>query len=328
MRRVAHGAGVLGLALLAVWAAAQQDSGNTITKQYFNFGHQLGYMYSQCEDAYFAPRGTWTFRTGALAYYTEDMPLVRNPDYQERLMVLVPLYFEWHPGDNIALKLELTDLFVEALEYHESHDIHLMGGKSPRFKTKVRILPEKRYLPAMALTVGVKFSSAKPYTIWDHRHNYDESNGLAGAGTGEADYLILLAASKRMAGWLTMHGHIGLAPLGSPVEYSRGSGQADEMPYGVTADARVSDRFGLRLALAGMFNFLRGQCELADYAVIRANASWRVGRMTVVANLERGLTRESDDWVAGWYQQFDFGRSRADTLFEDGRNQVHRPAGY
>jgi hypothetical protein len=301
---------------LATCFAAEQGSGNTIGKKNFNFGHQSGYMYARCEDAYFAPRGTWTFETGALAYYTSRMPLVTNPVYYERLMLLMPLHFEFHPGDNITLRLELTDLFIEALDYQRTHDIHLMGGKSPRFKTKIRLLEEKRFLPAMALTMGVTFSSAKPYTIWDNRLNYQESNGLAGAGTGVADYLILLALSKTIANRVALNGHIGLAPLGSPVEYGRGSGQMDEMPYGVTVDTRITQHFSTRVAVCGMYNFLH-QGILADYAVARLNTTWQLGRMALTANVEHGLTRESDEWVLGWYQKFNLGRPRGNSRAED-----------
>lgn len=192
--------------------------GNTITKSDFNFGHQLGYVYSRTDDAYFHARGSWSFETGFLTYYTPQMPLVQTTKYRERTMMLVPLNLVICPSDNIMLQVTLTDLFVE-LPYD---DIHNTGGKSPRFYTKMWLCNEGKYRPAMAFTCGVKFSSAKPYTIWAKKHNWLESNGLAGADTGEADYLLLLLFSKEFLANQFLHLRIGLAPLGSPVEYVRG----------------------------------------------------------------------------------------------------------
>jgi hypothetical protein len=172
-----------------------QNTSNTITRSNFNFGHQLGYMYSRMDNAYFKSGGNWSFETGFLSYYTPEMPLVRNHFWKERTILMIPLYFTFSPCGTIELQAEVTDLFIE----FPYQTIDNAGGKSPRFKTKIRLLEERRSLPAVAFTVGVKFSSAKPYTIWANRHNYDESNGLAGAGTGVADYLLLFSFSKKVA---------------------------------------------------------------------------------------------------------------------------------
>ncbi|MBN1758379.1 MAG: hypothetical protein JW863_08690, partial [Chitinispirillaceae bacterium] len=197
-------------AFAAVSLLRAQDTSNTISRNDFNFGHQLGYMYSRMDDAWFADRGVWRFETGFAALYTSSMPEVRNAYWKERTVLYVPLYFELFPSDNIALLIELTDLFVE----FPYVDYTSMGGKSPRFKTKIRLCREGKRLPAIAFTAGVKFSSAKPYVIWRDDHNYDESNGLAGAGTGVADYLLLFTVSKALTAATSIHAHAGLAPLG------------------------------------------------------------------------------------------------------------------
>ncbi len=283
-------------------AALAKDSTNTITRNEFNFGHQLGYMYSRMDDARFAPRGTWRFETGLATLYTSNMPRVRNPKWKERTMIYIPLYFELFPGDNIALQIELTDLFVEFPYY----DITSMGGKSPRFKTKIRLLQERRILPAITLTVGVKFSSAKPYVIWRDDHNYDESNGLAGAGTGVADYLLLFTFSKSLSAATSLHSRIGLAPLGSPVdEYGHGSRQADEIPYGLSVRHNFSPRWAGRFELCGMYNGLRAT-ELAHYSVARLQAVWKPGKHALTLNVEHGLTEESDEWVGGLFGTFEW----------------------
>ena len=216
-------------------------------------------------------------------------------------MLYIPLYFILFPSDNIALQIELTDLFVEFpyVDYHNT------GGKSPRFKTKIRLLGERRVLPAIAFTAGVKLSSAKPYTIWARKHNYNESNGLAGAGTGVADYLLLFTFSKKIAETTSLHAHFGLAPLGSPVEYSRGSAQADEIPYGVSVRHRFSPQWDGRLEVCGMYNGLKAT-ELAHYSIVRFRVDWKPVRHSIALNLEHGLTEESDEWVGGIFGIFDF----------------------
>ena len=287
-----------------IWhAAGAADSINTISRNEFNFGHQLGYMYSRMDDAYFKERGWWRFETGFVTRYTSSMPRVRNPYWKERTMLYIPIYFELFPSDNISLQIELTDFFVEFPYY----DITSMGGKSPRFKTKIRLLRERRILPAIAFTVGVKFSSAKPYVIWRGDHNYDESNGLAGAGTGVADYLLLLTFSKSLTVSTSLHSHIGLAPLGSPVEeYGYGSRQADEIPYGFSIRHTISPRWKGRIEVCGMYNALRAT-ELAHYSIARLQLTWRpAGNHAVTLNIEHGLTEESDEFVAGLFGTFEW----------------------
>jgi len=276
--------------------------GNTITRRDFNFGHQSGYIYARSETAWFRPALSWSFETGFLGYYTSGMPRVLNPFWKERLMLTIPLYFELFPCDWVSLQLELTDLFVE----FPYENIHNTGGKSPRFKTKIGLIRERKIMPALALTLGVKFSSAKPYTIWDKEHNYEESNGLAGAGTGVADYLILLAASKKIGSRFAVHTRIGLAPLGSPVEYTKGSAQADEIPYGLAWEYYLNGRVSVSAEIAGMYNGLRWT-ELAHYSVARFNCVLNFNdRVSGKIDLEHGLTEESDEWVVGYYQKFLF----------------------
>jgi len=301
MRSSSYVVAAMIVVVAAEAVAAGRDSTNTITRNDFNFGHQLGYMYARMDDAYFRERGWWRFETGLATLYTSKMPRVRDPHWRERTMAYIPLYFELFPSDNIALQIELTDLFVEFPYY----DVTSMGGKSPRFKTKIRLLQERQWIPALALTVGVKFSSAKPYVIWRNDLNYDESNGLAGAGTGVADYLLLLTLSKSLTPATSFHGHLGLAPLGSPVEeYGYGSRQADEIPYGLSARHDFSPRWSGRLEVCGMYNALTST-QLAHYSVARMRLSWKpAGRHMVTINIEHGLTEESDEWVGGLFGTF------------------------
>jgi hypothetical protein len=291
--------------IIVVCLLQARDTSNTITKRDFNFGHQSGYMYSRMGDAYFKEGGTWDFQTGFVAFYTSDMPDVNNSYWKERLMLTIPLTFFVYPCNSIELEFNLTDLFVE-YPYQNKHNT---GGKTPRFKTKMRLLKERTILPAISLTMGVAFSSAKPYTIWDNNHNYDESNGLAGAGTGVADYLILLTFSKRLDSTFIISSRIGLAPLGSPVEYTRGSSQADEIPYGISLYKKFSPYFACQGEVSGMYNGLRGT-KLAHYSVARLQLFCMTDRTTLSLNLEHGLTKESDEWVAGIYTTFHFNASK------------------
>jgi hypothetical protein len=274
------------------------DTSNTISRDDFNFGHQLGYLYSRMDDAYFRDDGACTFTTGFLAFHTPVMPMVRNSYWKERTILMVPLYLEYFPCSRISLQAEVTDLFIE----FPYESIENMGGKSPRFKTKIKLLGERRRLPALALTIGVKFSSAKPYTIWDNNHNYDESNGLAGAGTGVADYLLLFTASRHVLPDVTIHARLGLAPLGSPVEYTRGSAQADEIPYGLAVKKELTGPWALQAEVCGMYNGLKST-RLAHYSVARIKGSYRQGPLELTFDAERGLTEETDTWVAGMYVQ-------------------------
>ena len=292
---------ILILLLLCVNILVAQDTSNTILKSTFNFGHQSGYMYSRMGDAYFKERGAWDFQTGFVVFYTSEMPMVRNDYWKERLMLTIPLTFFVYPCDIIELELNLTDLFVE-FPYENRHNT---GGKTPRFKTKIRICKEKTIIPAVALTLGVSLSSAKPFTIWDNDHNYDESNGLAGAGTGVADYLILFTFSKKIDSTFIVSSRIGLAPLGSPVEYTRGSGQADEIPYGVSIYKKWTKYLACQGEVSGMYNGL-SSTQLAHYSVARLQIMGLTDRATYSLNMEHGLTEESDEWVGGIYCTFHF----------------------
>jgi hypothetical protein len=279
------------------------DTSNTITRDDFNFGHQLGYMYARMDDAYFKDDGTGIFTTGFLTFYTPVMPMVRNAYWKKRTILMIPLYFEYFPCSRISLQAEVTDLFIE----FPYQSIENMGGKSPRFKTKIKLLGEHGRLPALAFTVGVKFSSAKPYTIWNNNHNYDESNGLAGAGTGVADYLLLFTASRHIRPDVTIHARLGLVPLGSPVEYTRGSAQADEIPYGIAVKKELTGPWALQAEVCGMYNGLKST-RLAHYSVARIKGIWQRGPFELTIDAERGLTEETDTWVAGVYVQRSVGK--------------------
>jgi hypothetical protein len=283
--------------------AAEPGSGNTIRKYDFNFAHQLGYLYARMDDAYFGARGDWSFETGALGYYTHRMPLVQNPDWQRRLFLQVPGGLRVSPSNNIELIVN-SDLVAE-FPYRDRHSV---GGNSPRFQTKMRLLEETEARPAVAFTVGVKFSSAKPYNIWDNNHNYWDSNGMAGTGTGVADYWLLFHSSKRM-GSNVVTGRLGLAPVGDPTAYTRGSSQADQILYGVSWRRIFNEQWSGVLEVAGMWGAI-STTRLDHYSVLRSQLARRFGSRTVVLNLERGLTWTSNDWVAGVYTVFEFGKTR------------------
>ncbi len=273
--------------------AAQLDSGNTITRGYFNFGHQLGYMYAKFDSAYFNPEGSFSFLTGFVAYYTPDMPLVQNPEWKKRTILMIPLGIEYTPCKVLSLQFDITDLFIE-FPYKNYEN---MGGKSPRVRTKILLLRERKIAPAIALTLGVKWSSAKPYTMWHGKHNYYESNGLAGAGTGVADYTILFTLSKRIFPELTVHSRIGLIPVGSPMGIGR---QADEIPYGLSVEYATLRWLNVKAEIAGMYNGLPAT-HLAHYSVFRLLLNAQIKNSSFSLNLEKGLTSCSDQWVAGVY---------------------------
>ncbi|OGJ86862.1 MAG: hypothetical protein A2487_18240 [Candidatus Raymondbacteria bacterium RifOxyC12_full_50_8] len=291
-----------------VFSSLWSQTGNTISKNDFNFALQSGYLYSRTDNAYFKNRGAWSFETGFVSFYTEKVPRVTNPDWQERLFLQVPFGFEIFPSDNIALQIN-SDAIAEFPRHPVLH--HSIGGNSPRFRTKIKLLDEKPYVPALALTVGVTFSSAKPFNIWTRRHNYDESNGLAGPGTGVADYLLLITASKHLTTRNFIHARCGLLPMGDPTIGDTslpfmGSSQADEIPYGISLETNVNDHWTLKNEVAGMYGILEST-PMAHYSVFRTQATRTLGTIHLTLNVEKGLTRYSDDWVAGMYVKFDFG---------------------
>lgn len=272
---------------------ARLNSGNTISRDYFNFGHQLGYMYAKFDSAYFNPEGSFSFLTGFIAYYTPEMPLVQNPEWKKRTILMVPLGIEYTPCKVMSLQFDITDLFIE-FPYKNYEN---MGGKSPRVRTKILLLKEHTIAPAITLTLGVKWSSAKPYTMWHGKHNYNESNGLAGAGTGVADYTILFTFSKKIVPELTLHSRFGLIPVGSPMGTGR---QADEIPYGFAVEYKTLQWLNMKAEIAGMYNGLPAT-RLAHYSVVRLLLNAHKKNNTFSLNLEKGLTSCSDQWVAGVY---------------------------
>lgn len=284
----------LAFLLTPLLPAERVSAANLIRKQDFNFGHQLGYLYSRIEDAELPAPGEWRFETGFQAYHTRRMPLVRNPDWQRRTLFQVPGGLEVGLAPIVALQLN-SDFVAE----QPWRDRHSWGGNSPRVRTRIRLLRDAEHRPALALTLGVKFSSAKPYNIWEERLNYDDSNGLAGIGTGVADYFIILSASKRVGARHRLLGRVGLAPVGDPATaLDRGGSQADQIPYGLAWIWTPRPDWRLRTEWAGMWGALR-TTRLDHYSVLRLRGGWIGERAWLEGNLERGLTRESDDWVAG-----------------------------
>jgi hypothetical protein len=254
-------------------------------------------MYARFDSAYFNPEGSISFQTGFCVYFTPEMPHVMNPEWKKRTVLMIPLSLEYTPCKVMSLQVDITDLFLEfpCVNYEN------MGGKSPRVRTKILLFKERNIIPAITLTLGVKWSSAKPYTIWHDNHNYYESNGLAGAGTGVADYLILFTFSKKMYPGLIVHARIGLIPVGSPVEAGGLNGfgrQADEIPYGLSVDLKKNRWFSVKTEIAGMYNGL-SSTHLAHYSVLRLLLSINRPSHTWSLNCEKGLTSCSDQWNAG-----------------------------
>ena len=158
------------------------------------------------EDAYFEEAGTWNFQTGFLTYYTSDMPLVRNEKWKKRTMLIIPLYFKYYPTDFLKLEFDITDLFIE-FPYIDHRN---MGGKSPRFLAKMRILEERNYLPAIAFTIESNFQAPNLHNMGND-HNYDESNGLQARPGSRIIFVVYSFQNLGKFGFLTTR--LGLAPL-------------------------------------------------------------------------------------------------------------------
>ena len=152
----------------------------------------------------------------------------------------------------------------------------------------------------LAFAVGVKFSSAKPYNIWDGNLNYDDANGLAGIGTGVADYSLVLYGSKALgdAGRHELHGRLGLGVLGDPTAFTRGSSQADQLLYGLDWQWTLTEGLQADAELVGMWGVLR-TTTLDHYSVARLGLRRSWERFELAGRIDRGLTRESDDWAGG-----------------------------
>jgi hypothetical protein len=104
-----------GFELHTISAAEGFDSGNTIRRQNFNFGHQLGYMYSKFDSAYFNPPGSLSFLTGVIAYHTPEMPLVKNPEWKKRTILMIPLGIEYTPCKVLSVQFVITDFLSRFL---------------------------------------------------------------------------------------------------------------------------------------------------------------------------------------------------------------------
>ena len=302
---------ILGLIPEIVFPA--QGSGNTISKNNFDFALQSGYLYSRMDNGYFHQAGEWSFETGFFSYYTADIPLVQNSHWKERNLLQLPLGFRISPSNNIELQIN-SDLIAE-LPYKSGRSVdNSMGGNSPRFDTKVKLADESEWVPATALTVGVTFSSAKPFNIWYKYNNYQESNGLAGPGTGVADYIILFTLSKKVSRNSFLTGRLGLLPMGDPtvgdtsLNYM-GSSQSDEIPYGLSWECDSLLGFTVKNEISGMYGVLKST-PLSHYSVFRTAWTKDFGHRHVTLDLEKGLTQYSDGWVAGFYLNFDFGRKQ------------------
>ncbi|HMA64262.1 MAG TPA: hypothetical protein VKO63_03645, partial [Chitinispirillaceae bacterium] len=88
-----------------------------------------------------------------------------------------------------------------------------------------------------------------------------------------------------------------------------GSGQADEIPYGLSVYKKVMSHLALQCDISGMYNGL-SSTKLAHYSVVRLQVIGLTKRCDYSLNIERGLTEESDEWVGGGYVTMHFGGSR------------------
>jgi len=273
--------------LLAIFAGVICGQ-NEIDRNHFNFGHQSGYIYARFDSAAIGEGGRVSVATSLL--HTPTMPGVSNPDYQTRTILLVPLEISYSVARRVRLYGKITDLFIE----WPYESIDNTGGKSPFFKASFALRkPKENQQLFLSASVGVKFSSAKPYTIWKKKHSYATSNGLAGAGTGVADYLLEILAHYRLSRSIELHTRIGLAPLGSPVEYTRGSAQADQILYTVAVQQALRPDVFWRIESIGMLGALR-YLKYTDYHVLRFVAGLSQRHYSLQSELQYGLSSETD----------------------------------
>jgi hypothetical protein len=187
----------------------------------------------------------WTAQVGLGASYFRNRrypPFTPSGFVQEQHLTTVPeLGFRVAAGDMVEIQASYEFINLDEETIAGKNDVY--GGGDARLFTKVWILRERTWVPAMGLRFGVKLPNASV----DDR-----------LGTDETDFHITWLGSKRF-GEFAVHLNLGLAILGNPGFGSdESTGQDDLFTYAVglvtpTLGAATEDAVGVRglLEVAG-----------------------------------------------------------------------------
>jgi len=211
-------------------------------------------------------------------------------------------------GGWVEIQLQYDLIYLHE-RHHAGGSESTYGGGDARLATKVHLLADRRWWPALGVRFGVKLPNA------------DRSDRL---GTDETDFEIAALASKQLGEVATAHLNLGLQILGNPGplngdQNESGSGQDDLFLYAlaVVSEPLLADHMGAyELRLASEIRGVAGTRFANDGAAVRAGLQLRRGAWTVYTGASAGLYEAAEKYgiLAGVIYHYDL--KRLATLFD------------
>jgi hypothetical protein len=248
--------------------------------------------------------GTAQLGLGASYFRNRRYPPFTSSGFiQEQHLTTVPeVGFRIAAGSMVEIQASYE--FINLDEQTTAGPNNVYGGGDARLFTKVYIVREREWLPAMGLRFGVKLPNA---------------NAKDGLGTDEADFHIQGLGSKQIGGF-GLHVNLGLAILGNPgFGGSDSSGQDDLFTYAVglvtpTFGSTAEDEWGVRFLtdVAGQ----TGSRFNNDGAAVRAGLQVLYGGLTIYAGASGGLASAAEKYGVMGGVLYAFELERVAALFE------------
>lgn len=202
------------------------------------------------------------------------------------------------------------DLIYQHENRHGAGTESTYGGGDARLATKVYLLSDRRWWPALGVRFGVKLPNAS------------RSDRL---GTDETDFEIAALASKKLGRFATAHLNLGLQILGNPGPLNgdpneSGSGQDDLFLYAlavVSEPVLTAHTGAYELRLLSELRGVAGTRFDNDGTAARLGFQVRRGAWTVYAGASAGLQQAAEKYgfLGGVVYAFDLARVAA--LFSD-----------
>lgn len=203
-------------------------------------------------------------------------------------------------GSRVEIQAAFEFLYLNEKTGGESNSVY--GNGDARLATKVRILSEKQWWPALGIRFGTKLPNA---------------NKADRLGTDEVDFAIETLASKDF-GILATHVNMGIAILGNPgpvvgAEERDSSGQDDLFSYAVAVVSRdfrpaILGKWGIR-ALAEVGGVTGSRFD-NDRAAVAGGFQLQRGNLTLYTGVSAGLVTASQNFGlrGGLIYAFDLAR--------------------
>jgi len=252
------------------------------------------------------PGGTIDLALGASYYHNLRFPAFTPPGYINWQNLIAVPAFGVRAGVGGMVEIQASYELLDLNESTTDGAHHTYGGGDARLFTKIYVVRERTWIPAMGLRFGTKLPDA----------NVDQR-----LGTDETDFFIQWLGSKQI-GSFTANVNLGIALLGNPgFDPQNPRGQDDLITWAVgvtspTLGAHTPEEWGVRF-LAEFAGATGSRLDFGnDGAAFRTGLQALYGPWTLYAGASAGLYGAAEQYGVMGGVIYAFELERLAALFE------------